>query len=74
METIAHVAFRVLGKFGGACRRMLKEPQKVRIGKYHFLRFRIFNVSLFICMRPYVKSGSELVIAERAFCLISILT
>eukprot|EP00794_Sanderia_malayensis_P003406 gene3406-3896_t len=29
METIAHVAFRVLGKFGGASRRMLKEPQKL---------------------------------------------
>ena len=29
METIAHVAFRVLGKFGGTSRRILKEPQKV---------------------------------------------
>ena len=28
-DSIAHVAFRVLGKFGGGNRRMLKEPQKV---------------------------------------------
>ncbi|CAH3023319.1 unnamed protein product [Porites evermanni] len=29
-DSIAHVAFRVLGKFGGGNRRMLKEPQKLR--------------------------------------------
>ncbi|XP_031549522.1 transformation/transcription domain-associated protein-like isoform X2 [Actinia tenebrosa] len=28
-DNIAHVAFRVLGKFGGGNRRMLKEPQKL---------------------------------------------
>ncbi|XP_028408078.1 transformation/transcription domain-associated protein-like isoform X2 [Dendronephthya gigantea] len=28
-DAIAHVAFRVLGKFGGGNRRMLKEPQKL---------------------------------------------
>jgi len=31
-DSIAHVAFRVLGKFGGGNRRMLKEPQKVGPG------------------------------------------
>ena len=30
-DSIAHVAFRVLGKFGGGNRRMLKEPQKVGV-------------------------------------------
>ncbi|XP_074624680.1 transformation/transcription domain-associated protein-like isoform X2 [Acropora palmata] len=29
-DSIAHVAFRVLGKFGGGNRRMLKEPQKLK--------------------------------------------
>ncbi|XP_077870553.1 transformation/transcription domain-associated protein [Saccoglossus kowalevskii] len=28
-DNIAHVAFRVLGKFGGSNRKMLKEPQKL---------------------------------------------
>lgn len=29
METMAHVAFRVLGKFGGGGRKMLQEPQQL---------------------------------------------
>ena len=29
MDNIAHVAFRVLGKFGGGNRKMLREPQMV---------------------------------------------
>ena len=29
VDNIAHVAFRVLGKFGGGNRKMLREPQKV---------------------------------------------
>lgn len=29
-DGIAHVAFRVLGKFGGSNRKMLREPQKVK--------------------------------------------
>ncbi|XP_046847243.1 transformation/transcription domain-associated protein-like isoform X2 [Xenia sp. Carnegie-2017] len=29
-DNIAHVAFRVLGKFGGGNRRMLKEPQRLQ--------------------------------------------
>ena len=33
-DGIAHVAFRVLGKFGGGNRRMLKEPQKVNPGSH----------------------------------------
>lgn len=28
-DSIAHVAFRVLGKFGGSNRKMLREPQKL---------------------------------------------
>ena len=28
-DNVAHVAFRVLGKFGGSNRKMLKEAQKV---------------------------------------------
>lgn len=28
-DHVAHVAFRVLGKFGGSNRKMLREPQKV---------------------------------------------
>ena len=28
-ETISNVAFRVLGKFGGGNRKMLREPQQV---------------------------------------------
>ena len=31
-DNVAHVAFRVLGKFGGSNRKMLKEAQKVRLG------------------------------------------
>ncbi|KAL5007444.1 hypothetical protein ScPMuIL_016250 [Solemya velum] len=30
VDNIAHVAFRVLGKFGGGNRKMLREPQKLR--------------------------------------------
>ncbi len=30
-DTVAHVAFRVLGKFGGSNRKMLREPQKVGV-------------------------------------------
>ena len=29
VDNIAHVAFRVLGKFGGGNRKMLREPQMV---------------------------------------------
>jgi len=29
VDNIAHVAFRVLGKFGGGNRKMLREPQRV---------------------------------------------
>lgn len=50
VETIAHVAFRVLGKFGGASRRNLKEPQKVNF------QIKYFNYSsyglLFSCQLP----------------------
>lgn len=31
VDNIAQVAFRVLGKFGGGNRKMLREPQKVRM-------------------------------------------
>lgn len=31
VDNIAHVAFRVLGKFGGGNRKMLREPQRVSI-------------------------------------------
>ena len=34
-DSIAQVAFRVLGKFGGGNRKMLREPQKV--GEKFFL-------------------------------------
>ena len=30
METMAHVAFRVLGKFGGGGRKMLQQPQQLQ--------------------------------------------
>ena len=30
VDNIAHVAFRVLGKFGGGNRKMLREPQMVK--------------------------------------------
>ena len=42
-DSIAHVAFRVLGKFGGGNRRMLKEPQKVGFWKTFYLVISISN-------------------------------
>ncbi len=34
-DTVATVAFRVLGKFGGSNRKMLSTPQPVSIGPRH---------------------------------------
>ncbi len=40
-DSIAQNAFRVLGKFGGGNRKMLREPQKVRI-VYNLVVFFFF--------------------------------
>ena len=48
-DSIAHVAFRVLGKFGGGNRRMLKEPQKVGTG--HSLAHKSLS-------DPRIRSGN----------------
>lgn len=34
VDNLAHVAFRVLGKFGGGNRKMLREPQTVSFGGF----------------------------------------
>ena len=43
-DSIAHVAFRVLGKFGGGNRKMLCEPQTVNI--YETMDIRRLNIEV----------------------------
>lgn len=43
-DSIAQVAFRVLGKFGGGNRKMLREPQKV----FNNVMVVLFFISLWV--------------------------
>lgn len=66
-ESISHVAYRVLGKFGGSNRKMLKESQRL-----HYVVTEVQGPSIkseFTDCKASIQLPMEKVVAHSNYCL-----